>query len=775
MILAKSDGTSLQHHIDDCLVIWHEMKKAVPKLPVVSCLPEFWQVLFAAVYIHDFGKAQCEFQKVLQSRANTWCRQRHELYSVPFADKFLLRDHLHCLLKRVVLGHHRDFMQLYREKYKKPNILKFEKEVKWSERDAHPEDYIYNLRTGFNQELVQVIEQFDTVASRYGIDLDFSNTVRFISQPHPYQEIAGKYQDISPTDAEFLQNMLLLGALKLCDHYGSAGVTRLPLLEDGHFAFLEKMRDNLATQNADFYEHQKACARSDQNCLLVAPTGSGKTEAALLWLRRQMAEQGRVFYVLPFTASINAMHQRLCVHMDPGAGDFSDIIGLEHGNVPAYLASVWTEIPHTTIHQRNAQIRNWKQQLSRMQHPLKVVTPFQLLKYFYGVKGFEMGWVQFAGAKLVFDEIHAYEPETFAQIQVMLDYLIRYMDCRVMIMTATLPSFLKRMLAETLKIKEAVIAEKQFLHEYTRHKIVLQEGDILMSLDQVVCEIDAGKRVILCCNTVQRSQEVYQTITEKYGIPENLVTLLHGRFHAQDRRKKEKQLFKDEIRLLIGTQAIEVSLDIDFDCMFTEPAPLDALLQRFGRVNRKRRHTEPCPVTVFSHGSESDKYIYNMELVQRSLDVLKDVGVLNENAMQQLLDRVYPDWLPKEREKYEQTKIAFEHSLISLQPYSYPKEREQDFYEKFDGIRVLPAGFWKEYKQLIENYDFIGADQLLVSIQKGMYWRLKNENKIELSHLAIFRDENKIEKHAVLVAKCYYDAGLGMTNNRQEMDDDPFL
>ncbi|HNT67245.1 MAG TPA: CRISPR-associated helicase Cas3' [bacterium] len=771
MILAKSDGTSLDKHIHDCLVIWQELQTALPKLKQVSNLPGFWQLLFAAIYIHDFGKAQLEFQKILQHRSNTWCQQRHELYSVPFAEKFALAHQYQELVKRAVLGHHRDFHLLAKEKYKKAELLRFEKEIKWPDAPAHPEDYTHNLCNGFDRDLLRVIKDFAKVAGKFRIDLDFSRRVIFIDQPHPYVEIAASQVEFDPWDPDYLQNMLLWGALKICDHYASAGLDRLPILEDQHFGFLDNMKQDLEREGHEFYGHQKSCAETKDNCILIAPTGSGKTEAAMLWLRRQMAEQGRVFYVLPFTASINAMHRRLSGQMHPDAGELSNIVGLQHGNMPSYLATLLPEQGDGNICERNNRIQTWKKQLSHLQHPLKVVTPFQLLKYFYGVKGFEMGLVQLTGARLIFDEIHAYEPETFAQIQVMLDYLIQQMDCRVMIMTATLPTFLKTILEKTLQVDRTVIAEKKFMEDTIRHRVVLQSGNILECLGQAADEIEAGNRVILCCNTVRRAQDIYRDMVQVYGLSEKSVTLLHGRFNARDRQNQENRLFDDETQLLIGTQAIEVSLDIDFDRMFTEPAPLDALLQRFGRINRKGWHQGPCPVTVLTQGGDSDKFIYNNELVQRTLEVIQDVDILNEDRIQELLDAVYPNWLPQEREKYELTKRAFEHSLKSLQPYSYPREREQDFYEKFDGIRVLPAVFWNSYTERIEAYDFIGADQLLVSIQKGMYWRLKNEDQIELRYLAFPRDDDQIEKHTVLVAKCHYDSGIGMTDEWEEAND----
>ncbi|RZL00702.1 MAG: hypothetical protein EOO62_23805 [Hymenobacter sp.] len=95
---------------------------------------------------------------------------------------------------------------------------------------------------------------------------------------------------------------------------------------------------------------------------------------------------------------------------------------------------------------------------------------------------------------------------------------------------------------------------------------------------------------------------------------------------------------------VVSTQVVEVSLDISFDRMITEAAPFDALVQRFGRVNRRRSQVtigklkpvhvmEPAPKTL----------PYNREVVLRSYAQLPDAALLPERDLQRCLDTVYPD------------------------------------------------------------------------------------------------------------------------------------
>ena len=784
MILAKSDGTTLKQHIDDCLIVWKQLKSALPALPAIASFSKFWDILFAAIYLHDFGKSEKEFQKVLLKKTNTWERQRHELYSIPFVDKLNLDEKDRALIKRAILGHHKDFYTLYSEYWKNAEMLIFEFQQKWKRMGlkAHPADFNYNLRARLQvQDLQKIIACFEDTAHKNNVmHIHLDNKISLVNQPHPYQSIAKTQKEYDYNSTAYLQNLLLWGSLKICDHYGSAGVKKIHVFNDRHFSFLDSLGLELIQKGGDFYDHQKLCFHTNGNCILIAPTGAGKTESAIGWLRREIKQQqGRVFYVLPYTASINAMHKRLSKDMDNvSENELSEIVGVQHGNLPPYLAQYVDQIEKIkTTRGKNARIKILKEQFRRIEHPIKITTPFQLLKYFYGVKGFEMGLAQLAGAKIIFDEIHAYDAITFAQILVMLRVLTTRFRCSVFVMTATLPTFMLQELKTTLNVKNEIRADDSFLKNNIRHSIHLIEKSIHEIYQDIGLFLNNNKRIIIVCNTVQHAQDVFDTLQKNEDIDSASITLLHGRFSAIDRLKNEKRAFEKKTKILIGTQAIEVSLDIDYDVMFTEPAPLDALLQRFGRINRKRRNA-PCPIFICKTGGPNDHYIYPPQIVKMTLDALQDIDILREQQIQKLLDRVYPDWLPAQKEDFVRTKKAFKDSFASLQPYSANKEREQDFYEKFTGIRVLPARYFQEYKKFIEEFDFTRAEQLLVNIHHGMYFKLKQNpegSQIEIRIIDALRDDDKIERHYITIAKCRYDPAKGMTDEFEEAEDNILL
>ncbi len=783
--LGKSDGSSLQQHIDECLKVFSQLREALPLLPTITHLGNFWQLLFYVIYFHDWGKCHAEFQKVLKGiRPNYWNDQRHELYSVPFAQKLELSDYELLLLQRAIIGHHKPFSELL-EKHKPKAELELELELKWKrdskyQRKFHPEDYIENLRHNIDYHYLKYLtDQFAAYCNKYKLECcaKISKVVDLQHQAHPMESLVAATHKtrFDPAHESYWQNLLLLGATKICDHYGSAHIERIHKFNDHDFAFLDNLKNNLNKRGQDFYLHQQKCFEQVGNCILVAPTGSGKTEAAIGWLRRQLREsQGRAFYILPYTASINAMHQRLIKDFSSTNGIEGDrLVGIQHGKLTQYLAGLYDEIEdsHRNIKGKNDQIKSLRELYKKMIYPLKIVTPFQILKYCYGIKGFEMGLTELAGARLIFDEIHAYDVITFAQMMSSLEYFIKHLQCCVMVMTATLPSFMLKELQTVLGVPNPITAEAQLLKNFERHRVELLEGTMFDNIGLISKYYNQSSRIIVVCNTVQNAQQIYHILKSTVSYDPDKVTLLHSRFNHMDRHLKEQRALDEQNKILVGTQAIEVSLDIDYDVMFSEPAPVDALLQRFGRVNRKRKKGI-APVFVCKSGGEKDHFIYPSKVVERTVQLLSQVKTIREEELQNYLDFVYPEWDQMQYQEYQDTRIGFEQALTSLQPYARHKENEEEFYEKFDGIQVLPIQFLREYKERIENFDLINAERLLVPIHRGMYFKLKNEGKIDNYVFVSDRMEGKLSKKYVTIAKCQYNSNIGLTDEFCEIHDD---
>lgn len=745
-VLAKSKPPiSLKQHTDECLYVFKSLEKAFERLPITD-VEHFWELIRLSLIFHDLGKIHPEFQKMLLGKRANWYHQRHELFSVPFIDKSSLDEDDKFFLELVVAGHHKDFKSLFdfiqccynsgSDLFSFPEDGKLE----WKEE-------LGKLNLEFVRSFLNDYEiQFETKALTNSI----LNIKKYLGSP------------VNTGNSKFLKLLLLAGALKQCDHSASAGIFKVNVLEDRHFKFLY---DNPWIP----YNHQKEASNTLGNMILTAPTGSGKTEASLMWLNKQLKEtgQGRAFYILPFTASINAMYERLDEKMEGN----SEIVGLVHGKLSEYIESRFEEQDYSSENE------NFKKELKEnyraLVPPLKVVTPFQLLKSIFGLKGFEKGLFEMGGGYFIFDEIHAYDSEVTAQILVLIEFATQLLNVNVCLMTATLPSFLKREFVKAIGDFNEVTADEALYRSFVRHKVRVEEGLLSEHIPDIQKRLNNGDKVLVVCNTVKQAQLIYNTLVTACKV------LLHSAFNGVDRNEKESKLKLDEVKLLVGTQAIEVSLDIDYDVIFTEPAPLDALLQRFGRVNRHRINGEyrpPCDCIVFSHRNDVDKYIYkNEEIINRTLEVLRKIefcnkGVILEADLQKYIDQVYPCWSDKDKEDFDRVYTSLKVDVReNLAPFIYDLHREEEFEKQFDGVKVLPSILENEYNKFIEENKFIKAESLKISISKRRFISLSINRDI---YRTIFAFEAKgkevIKEQAYYVINRKYDNELGLQLDEEE-------
>lgn len=757
-ILAKSEPQlTLHQHIEDCLNIHYFLKvqfSDITKLPNIPS--EFWEFVRISMIFHDLGKSHSEFQKLLKGEESKWKKQRHELFSLPFFIAFdgIEDKTIKNIMLLAIAGHHKDYGQL------------FSRYINGFYEDETPNDGL-ELDLGTTESITYVSEfkKVDVNAikallkEKYQIDIKQSlkveNQLRFIKS---YNRNG---VTIKSSDYWFL--VLLFGAIKNCDHLGSARIQNIASNQLSDFQFLTDYQNKLRSKSLDFYQHQKDCSKTLGNVILTAPTGSGKTESAFLWIRKHFEENqtGRIFYILPFTASINAMFERLSAVIENGK------VGMLHGKLSAYLNNYFEEHQYSHSSKKEA-IDELKQKFKYVTTPIKVCTPFQLLKHLFGLKGFEQGLFEWTNSYFIFDEIHAYDAKTFAQIKVLLEFATQYLNVKVMVMTATLPMFLRKEIELAIGKFTPINADQTLYNSFRRHKVILQEGLLENNLDIIKADLHAGKKVLVVCNTVAQAQKIY-------GILQNEVeksVLLHGGFNGTDRNTHEQTLLKaekndtlEDVMLLVGTQAIEVSLDIDYEIIYTEPAPIDALLQRFGRVNRKReRGISPC--VIFKESNKIDFYIYDKDVISRTLEVFskaKNDGIVDKSILQKYIDFVYPSWNEEQEKDFKQVYETMKSTLDLLVPLIHSKKTEEDFYKQFDGAKILPQIYKSKFEEYLRNFDFINAENLKVSIKKNRFAQWLSTQNLRKEIFA-FEKNKKGDLLTIdyFITNKLYDSDLGL-------------
>ena len=260
--------------------------------------------------------------------------------------------------------------------------------------------------------------------------------------------------------------------------------------------------------------------------------------------------------------------------------------------------------------------------------------------------------------------------------------------------------------------------------KFRRHRLRLLDGDLLeQGVARIVADVQQGKSVLVCCNTVQRAQDMRKALLQH--LPAEQVELIHSRFTMKDRLEREDAIRRrceigtaHNALAVVATQVVEVSLNIDLDTIYSDPAPLDALVQRFGRVNRAREK-RIVPVHVFRQPRDGQG-VYLEKLVEKTLDVLQahDDKDIDEAAIEEWLDEIYatPEihdpWMKVYKEQYQLVASL----LRSLRPFDSDERREEEFEKLFDGVEVLPRCFEREYIEHIANDEFIEASRLFVSI-----------------------------------------------------------
>ncbi|MFN2135243.1 MAG: CRISPR-associated helicase Cas3', partial [Candidatus Promineifilaceae bacterium] len=356
--------------------------------------------------------------------------------------------------------------------------------------------------------------------------------------------------------------------------------------------------------------------------ILEAPTGIGKSEAALhiadTFLQR---DGGRGLYVaMPTQATSNQMYGRVGQFLKHRYTDMPINYHLVHGQA-AWMDELKKAVELQGVgDDEKARItaESWFNPRKRtLLAPFGVGTVDQTLLSILQTKHFFVRLFALSHKVIIFDEVHAYDTYMNTLFHRLLEWLSA-IGTSVIILSATLPAktrcdLVKAYTGQQPEVVDACYPALTIANAQKQETIRLPEPEPYVLgfnwsvgrqpeeiADFLQGQLAGGGCAAVICNTVRRAQDVYRAIKLADIVPHDELILFHGRFPPVWRKEIEEKVLgkfgKDGRRphkaVVVATQVIEQSLDLDFDVMVTDLAPIDLILQRAGRLHRHIRDTQ---------------------------------------------------------------------------------------------------------------------------------------------------------------------------------------
>ncbi len=448
--------------------------------------------------------------------------------------------------------------------------------------------------------------------------------------------------------------------------------------------------------------------------IVEAPTGEGKTEAAYALAARQQSlstSGGGLYVAMPTQATSNGLFKRtldfLSAAHDQHRGGAWASFRLVHGNADLHEGqeALVTDLDALEVQYDDeskgdatgGRVRTLRWFLNRKRSLLAPYGLGTVDQAFLGVlyaRHFFLRLFALSGKTVVFDEVHAYDLYMGHLFTRLLEWL-RVLGAHVVLLSATLPARLRNRCIEAwgctppsdpppdvpypavwlCRGGECRLEAGGFETSWRQSARLERHDPSPEAIAQSVADaVQRGAVVGIICNTVGRAQAVYTAI-KSLTKRKKRVHLFHARFLFCDREKREehtrkyfgKKRLSRKGAVLVATQVAEQSLDLDFDVLFTDVAPIDLMLQRAGRLHRhlslRPSHKRPegfqTPIVYWlapdapegslpdlhEQGVRTDRYtVYEPIVVWKTFRLLRErTGWELPRDYRKLIEKVYDD------------------------------------------------------------------------------------------------------------------------------------
>lgn len=659
---------------------------------------------FCGLY-HDLGKYSEDFQKVLT-------REKHKVDHT-FAGTYKAKDYSEIAM-RCISAHHSYLQHISNKDVE--NVINNKIPLNAGKSSCS---------TKSKEEINKAISLFKAEIEEKNINLNEPNFLndRFAKQLFTRMLLS------CLVDADYSNS---------CEHENEGSFEKSkgqPLKTDELIEELDKFIKEIQNKSNDNKKINEIRDKVLSNCIeastsekgiftLTAPTGSGKTLAMLAFALRHAKKHNlrRIIIVLPYLSIIeqNAeIYQKIC----------PDLLQMHS---------------QAKLDEEN------KIFADRYTAPIIVTTSVNFFESFFKCRAVDLRRLHnIARSVILFDEAQTLPLDIISETLQTMNLLYENYGCSVVFSTATQPAFDK--FKDVKWEPKEIIKDKDEIFTNSKRCEIQIETKEKIDIKEIADRIIEEKNCCVIVNTKSTSVELYKYLREEineeslFYISSNLCPA-----HRSDVIKEIKQRQENKEKcIVISTQCIEAGVDISFDIMYRELAPLPAIIQSAGRVNRNGNNENNGKLIIFETDKENKKKYPDDDYGKQSINVkfifkryqnnldLQNTEIINE----------YYELLAKE----QQISKNFKELKDAIKKSNYKKiEEEYKLIKNADMIKIIVP-----YKKQIELYNEIINEIVNNGLTNEL---IKKAIPITLN---IYRNKEKEEK----LSKIYY-----FINNKQKQE-----
>lgn len=479
--------------------------------------------------------------------------------------------------------------------------------------------------------------------------------------------------------------------------------------------------DNLREKAYEEILNQKV--KLDERILsLNLPTGLGKTLSTFAFafnLRDKISkEKGympRIVYSLPFLSIVDQNFDVLKKVFSANNIDLDSSLALEHH----HLAELRYIKEDDEIEDRHSKIliEGWNSEI--------IVTTFVQLFHtlFSNRKSTLRKFHRLSGSIIILDEVQSIPFKYWKLLNIFLKEMVSYFNSYVVLVTATEPLIFSK---DDVK---PLVAPEGYFRQMDR--ITLEVNSAEQTLEDFVSNltIDSSKRYLFIMNTIYAAKSCYELLKDKLKDDDEIV-FLSSHVTPYERMERINKLKEKNIKFAVTTQVIEAGVDIDFDIVYRDFAPLDSIIQAAGRCNRNWTDKgKVCVINLVDEKRPFSSYIYDAVLLNVTKNILQRSNSYNEADLYELVNEYYSvlqnKLSPDTSDEFIDalSNLRYSDALGNGTAISDFNLIEQDFLklDVFLEINEEAKKVWEKYSEIKEIKDLNKRREQFDNIRKDFY------------------------------------------------------